>query len=252
MTIGMLLDMHLVLANFLLVLAVLAAMLLLVCRCRRLVAPARECAGDRDPTGLWLCAGGEFGFVLLAEIKPPGWCRFVSQAVLAALVLSMLIAPLIVHYSDRVALRFARSEWLLRSMELTNIFAQSMGNEKHAIICGFGRSGQTLARFMAQEEVSYVALDLDPERVREAGAAGENVVFGDAARREALVAAGVTRASVLIVTFADARAAERILHLVHELKPDLRLLCVPTTTPTWNACAVPVRPKSFRNRLRPA
>jgi len=222
-TIGMLLDMHLVLANFLLVLAVLAAMLLLKFAVAgglsRLLGSA---PGTAIRTGLWLCAGGEFGFVLLAEIKPLGLVPlFVSQAVLAALVLSMLIAPLIVHYSDRVALRFARSEWLLRSMELTNIFAQSMGNEKHAIICGFGRSGQTLARFMAQEEVSYVALDLDPERVREAGAAGENVVFGDAARREALVAAGVTRASVLIVTFADARAAERILHLVHELKPDL-------------------------------
>ncbi|HNJ77205.1 MAG TPA: monovalent cation:proton antiporter-2 (CPA2) family protein [Azospira sp.] len=222
-TIGMLLDMHLVLANFWLVLAVLAAMLLLKFAVAgglsRLLGSA---PGTAIRTGLWLCAGGEFGFVLLAEIKPLGLVpSFVSQAVLAALVLSMLIAPLIVHYSDRIALRFARSEWLLRSMELTNIFAQSMGNEKHAIICGFGRSGQTLARFMAQEEVSYVALDLDPERVREAGAAGENVVFGDAARREALVAAGVTRASVLIVTFADARAAERILHLVHELKPDL-------------------------------
>ena len=222
-TIGMLLDMHLVLANFLLVLAVLAAMLLLKFAVAgglsRLLGTA---PGTAIRTGLWLCAGGEFGFVLLAEIKPLGLVpSFVSQAVLAALVLSMLIAPLIVHYSDRIALRFARSEWLLRSMELTNIFAQSMGNEKHAIICGFGRSGQTLARFMAQEEVSYVALDLDPERVREAGAAGENVVFGDATRREALVAAGVTRASVLIVTFADARAAERILHLVHELKPDL-------------------------------
>ncbi len=222
-TIGMLLDMHLVMSNFLLVLAVLAAMLVLKFAVAgglsRLLGGA---PGTSIRTGLWLCAGGEFGFVLLADIKQLGLVpSFVAQAVLAALVLSMLLAPLIVHYSDRVALRFATSEWLLRSMELTNIFAQSMGNEKHAIICGFGRSGQTLARFMVQEDVSYVALDLDPERVREAGAAGENVVFGDASRRETLTAAGVMRASVLIVTFADARAAERILHLVHELKPDL-------------------------------
>jgi len=89
------------------------------------------------------------------------------------------------------------------------------------VICGFGRSGQYLARFMAQEGVSYVALDLDPERVREAAAAGENVVFGDATRRETLIAAGVARASVLIVTFADTRAAEKVLHHVRELKPEL-------------------------------
>lgn len=222
-TIGMLLDVHLVLDNALAVLGVLVALLVLkglvVGGLSRLFGSA---PGTAIRTGLWLCAGGEFGFVLLAEIKrldlvPP----LASQAVLAALVLSMLIAPIIVNYADRIALRFAASEWLLRSMELTSILAQSMGTERHAIICGFGRSGQTLARFMAQEDVTYMALDLDPERVREAAAAGENVVFGDAARRETLVAAGVARASVLVVAIAESRAAEKILHLAHELKPDL-------------------------------
>ncbi len=222
-TIGMLLDMHLVLSNFLLVLGVLAVLLVvkfaIVGGLSRLLGAS---PGTAIRSGLWLCAGGEFGFVLLAEIKRFNLVPSVaSQAVLAALVLSMLLAPIIVHYADRIALRFASSEWLLRSMELTNIFARSMGTEKHAIICGFGRSGQTLARFMAQEDVTYVALDLDPERVREAAAAGENVVFGDASRRETLVAAGISRASVLIITFVDSRAAERLLHLAHELKPDL-------------------------------
>ncbi|HEX5803534.1 MAG TPA: monovalent cation:proton antiporter-2 (CPA2) family protein [Azospira sp.] len=222
-TIGMLLDARLVLANLPLVLGVLVALLLVkfvvVGGFSRLFGAA---PGTAIRSGLWLCAGGEFGFVLLAEIKRFGLVPpLASQAVLAALVLSMLLAPIIVQYADRLVLRFAASEWLLRSMELTNIFAQSMGTERHAIICGFGRSGQTLARFMAQEEVGYMALDLDPERVREAAAAGENVVFGDAARRETLLAAGIKRASVLIVTFADTRAAERILHLVQELKPDL-------------------------------
>jgi len=222
-TIGMLLDMQLVLDNFLIVLAVLVTLLVfkfvIVGGVSRLLGAS---PGTAIRTGLWLCAGGEFGFVLLAEIKQFSLVpALASQVVLAALVLSMLLAPLIVHYSDRIALRFAASEWLLRSMELTNIFAQSMGTERHAIICGFGRSGQTLARFMAHEHVTYVALDLDPEHVREAAAAGENVVFGDASRRETLIAAGVARASVLIITFADSRAAERILHLVHDIKPDL-------------------------------
>ena len=62
-----------------------------------------------------------------------------------------------------------------------------MATEKHAIICGFGRSGQYLARYLAQEGVSYVALDLDPERVQDAAAAGENVVYGDASQRENLM-----------------------------------------------------------------
>jgi CPA2 family monovalent cation:H+ antiporter-2 len=222
-TIGMMLDIPLVLQNFALVLAVLGA--LLVIKFALVGGLSRffgSTPGTSMRTGLWLCAGGEFGFVLLSEIRNLHLAPSLAlQAVLAALVLSMMLAPIIVHYSDRLVLRFASSEWLLRSMELTLVAAQSMQTEKHAIICGFGRSGQYLARFLAQENVSYVALDLDPERVREAAAAGENVVYGDTTRRETLVAAGIARASVLIVSFADTRAAEKVLRHVQELKPEL-------------------------------
>jgi len=178
--------------------------------------------GTAMRTGLWLCAGGEFGFVLIADIRHlPLLPGAVLQVVVAALVLSMLLAPLIVMHSEKIVMRFCASEWMLRAMELTQIAASSMATEKHAIICGYGRSGQYLARFLEQEGVSYVALDLDPERVREAAAAGDTVVYGDAARREALVAAGLMRASVLIVSYADADSALRVLALVRALRPEL-------------------------------
>jgi len=178
--------------------------------------------GTAMRTGLWLCAGGEFGFVLIAHIKDlPLLPGATLQVVTAALVLSMLLAPLIVMQSERIVMRFCASEWMLRAMELTQIAAHSMATDKHAIICGYGRSGQYLARFMAQEGISYVALDLDPERVREAAAAGDTVVYGDAGRREALVAAGLMRASVVIVSYADPGSALRVLSLVRELRPEL-------------------------------
>ena len=178
--------------------------------------------GTAMRTGLWLCAGGEFGFVLIADIRHlPLLPGAVLQVVVAALVLSMLLAPLIVMHSEKIVMRFCASEWMLRAMELTQIAASSMATDKHAIICGYGRSGQYLARFLEQEGVSYVALDLDPERVREAAAAGDTVVYGDAARREALVAAGLMRASVLIVSYADADSALRVLALVRALRPEL-------------------------------
>ena len=222
-TVGMMLDMALVAANLLLVLAVLAALLslkfALVYGLSRLFG---SFPGAAMRSGLWLCSGGEFGFVLLSDIGQFAVApAHVVQVILAALVISMLLAPIIVHNSDRLVLRFAASEWLMRSMQLTRVAAQAMSTEKHAVICGFGRSGQYLARFMAQEDVSYVALDLDPERVREAAAAGENVVYGDATKREMLVAAGIGRASVLVVSFLDRRAAERVLRHVQELAPGL-------------------------------
>ncbi len=219
-TIGMKLDMPILLKNWGAVLLVLLALLVVKALVVGLVARRMGTSpGNAIRSALWLCAGGEFGFVLLGEAgRIP---RQVEQVVLSALVLSMLVAPFIVHYCERVVTRFVGSEWLLKSMQLTQLAARSMGTEKHAIICGFGRSGQFLARFLAQEGVAYVALDLDPERVREAAAAGETVIFADAARRETLLAAGLQRASVVIVAVDDPHGAEKILHHVRAYRPDL-------------------------------
>ena len=171
---------------------------------------------------MWLCAGGEFGFVLLGEITHMP--KAIEQAALTILVLSMLIAPFIIHYSERLVMRFVASEWMMRSMQLTTIAAQSMGTEKHALLCGFGRSGQYLARFLAQEAINYIALDLDPDRVREAAAGGETVVFADAGRKDALIAAGLMRASVVIVTVSDTPLAEKILFHVLAVRPDIPVI----------------------------
>ncbi|MEO8441219.1 MAG: NAD-binding protein, partial [Betaproteobacteria bacterium] len=89
------------------------------------------------------------------------------------------------------------------------------------VVCGYGRSGQNLARLLESEGFHFIALDVDPKRVKEAAAAGEHVVYGDAARREVLIAAGLLRARALVVTIADSSLALRILAHVRELKPGL-------------------------------
>jgi CPA2 family monovalent cation:H+ antiporter-2 len=176
-------------------------------------------------SGLWLCAGGEFGFVILARSDDVNLLDAATlQPVLAAMVLSLLLAPLIVHFSERLVFRFVASEWLLRSMQLTQLAAQSLSSDKHAIICGYGRTGQHLARFLEAEGVSFMALDLDPERVREANIAAEAVSYGDSSKKETLLAAGLSRASVVIITFADVDAALRVIHRVRELRPDVAIV----------------------------
>ena len=219
-TIGVKLDLHIMIDHWWQVLLMLIALIGIKGTIVGLLSwRLGATSGNAIRAALWLCAGGEFGFVLLGEIAQMP--RAVEQVALTTLVLSMLAAPFIVHYSERIVIRFASNEWLMRSMQLTQIAARSMGTEKHAIICGFGRNGQYLARFLGQEGVSHIALDLDPERIREAAAGGENVVFGDVGRKETLLAAGLMRASVVIVALNDTPLAEKVLHHVHDLRPDL-------------------------------
>ena len=173
-------------------------------------------------TGLDLAQGGEFGFVLLSlaaplNLVPPA----MLQTALAAMVLSMLAAPFIIERSERIVRHFSGAEWLARAMELHNVAVQSMAANQHVVVCGYGRSGQNLPRLLDLEGFSFIALDVDPGRVKEAAAAGERVVYGDAARREVLIAAGLLRARALVVTIADSALALRILAQVRELKPGL-------------------------------
>ncbi len=182
-------------------------------------------AGVAMRTGLNLAQAGEFGFVLLALAAGQAVLAVPTmQVVLAAMVVSMLLAPFIIERSERMARHFSGAEWMNRAMQLHNIAVQTMATEGHVVICGYGRTGQHLSRMLEREKIQFVALDLDPERVREAGAAGETVVYGDAARREVLVAAGVQRARALVVTYADVPSAQRVLAQVQAIRPDLPVL----------------------------
>jgi len=182
-------------------------------------------AGSALRTGLALAQGGEFGLVLVGQAQSVALLeRDLFQLVVAAVLLSMLAAPFLIQASDRLVLRWSSAEWMLQSLALHRVAAQSLATERHVVLCGYGRTGQRLAHLLEQERIECVALDTDSERVRGAAAAGERVVFGDASRREILVAAGIARASVLVITFSDTQLALRILHHARELNPALPVI----------------------------
>ena len=182
-------------------------------------------SGTALRAGLALAQGGEFGFVLLAQAGAAGVVpEATRQPLLAAMILSMMATPILIGASNRIVLRFATSEWMLRSLEMHRIAVESLEVERHVIILGYGRNGQHIARLLDAEGVRYVALDLDTERVREAALAGDTVVFADCARREALIAAGILRAAAVVITFADSEAAVRVLAHIHSLNESVPVI----------------------------
>lgn len=220
-TVGMMLDPGLVAEQALLVLALLAALVAFKFGLVALLARAFGVSpGGALRVALALAQGGEFGFVLLAQASSAGVVGdALGQPLLAAMVLSMIATPFMIGASNRIVLRFASSEWMLRSLAMHQVAVQSFGTERHVIILGYGRNGQHVARLLDAEKVRYIALDLDPERVREAALAGDTVVFADSSRREALIAAGVLRAAAVVVTFAESTEAVRAIAHVQSLNP---------------------------------
>jgi CPA2 family monovalent cation:H+ antiporter-2 len=225
-TVGMYLDPHVVVEHFgwmvLLLFGPVLAKLVLIVILARMFGSSLSTALR---TGFYLAQAGEFAIVLLAvsvdvAVVEPTF----AQLVLAAMVLSMLSAPLLIQFAEPLARRLTANDWLARAAQVTQIAARNMARQEHVIICGFGRSGQNLARLLEQEEIPFIALDSDPERVREAAADGSSVVYGDAGRREALIAAGLPKARAVAVTFADIPTALKILNHVQQLRHEVPVI----------------------------
>ena len=212
-SIGMMLDWRIVLERWPLVLLlaslpVLFKLLLVTGLAKWLGATA----GVSLRTGLYLAQAGEFGFVLLSLTQSNGLVPpHLMNPILASMVLSMLATPFIVMHSNTIVMKLVSSEWLQQSLQMTTIARKAINVDKHVIICGYGRCGQNLGQMLAREGIPYIALDLDPDRVRQAAAAGDSVVFGDAVRLQSLMAAGLARASAVVVTYLDTASALKVL-----------------------------------------
>ncbi|TXH70746.1 MAG: potassium transporter Kef [Thiothrix sp.] len=163
-------------------------------------------------TGLVLAQGGEFGFALLSLALSYGLLTADEvQADLAAIVISMAIAPLIIRSNDKVTRKLLSDSYLRQRYKDAHAFRQEVKEiENHVIICGYRRVGQGLARLLEEQGVPYLGLELDSKIVTEAWEAGESVYYADASRTEILMAAGIQRARLVVITIVDAEIAKQI------------------------------------------
>ncbi|WP_172954900.1 monovalent cation:proton antiporter family protein [Aeromonas sobria] len=221
-TIGMAMDWQLVAWAWWQVLV--CVVLLVLCK-SLLVLLAGRLMGERKrdsmAAGIMLSQVGEFGFVLLALALHHG---LLDQQLVSLLIgigiISIAMTPWLVTQAHSLARSLTDPALLTRS----EVAQSGLSKNQHVIIAGFGRAGQTCARFLKIEEIPFLALDLDPERVSEAKLAGEQVAFGDASRRDILLAAGLLRARLVIITFDDRKRVEAMLALIRELAGDLKVL----------------------------
>jgi len=226
-TVGMLLDVGLLLRDLPLVTAILLGMLLLKAAIVAVVAkPATKSWFKSLRTGVIVAQGGEFGFALLILLLRKSLLDpAIVQPLLAATVLSMVLSPLIIRHNRRITRIILRESGnplteAMRHEQVTLAAAQ----REHVVICGFGRVGQNIARVLEQTGFEYIALDVDPYRIRTGRQAGDPVVYGDAGQVKVLENVGLAHASVVVITFANPDVALRILRAIRELRTDVPIL----------------------------
>jgi CPA2 family monovalent cation:H+ antiporter-2 len=226
-TVGMLLDVALLLRHFPMVAAIVAGMLLLKAAVVTAAAkPATRSWFKALRTGVVVGQGGEFGFALLTlllrrELLDPG----VVQPLLAAIVLSMVLSPILIRHNRRITRALLGESGPAHSEAMRETRATlAVAERDHVVICGFGRVGQNIARVLEQTGFEYIALDLDAYRIRVGRQAGDPVIYGDAGEMKVLENVGVAHASCVVITFANPEVALRILRAVRELRADVPVL----------------------------
>lgn len=177
-------------------------------------------------TGWLLAVGGEFGFALLAIALHAGVIeQHAGQIVLTSVLFSMIVAPFIIRYNHALASLCAPRPIRQKDEVAPQLSIESIGHVRdHVIICGYGRIGQSVVHFLEKEKIPYVALDLDPAKVKEAHIAGERVFYGDAGERDILEAVGVSTARLLVISHEDVASAHKVLHHIRTLRPGLPVM----------------------------
>jgi CPA2 family monovalent cation:H+ antiporter-2 len=226
-SVGMMLDFHALWRELGLILVLLVAM---ICVKAAVAAAATRLFVDSTfkslRTGLTLAVGGEFGIALLTLLlQNKAISPEIAQPMLVAVVLAMLLAPLILANNKRVA------RWVLgergppkTAIEREDAATLEVAKREHVILCGFGRVGQNVARVLEAQGFEYIAIDLDPVRVRTARQIGQPVVYGDSADQQVLEECGLATANAVVISFSDPRIALAILRSLRQRRTDVAVL----------------------------
>ncbi len=222
MTIGMSLNVDMLMETFAsiigLTIALMASKALIIIGLCRLFGFSLSAAIH---AGLLLSQGGEFAFVLFALASQNGLLESnTSQILLVMVTMSMALTPLVAQAGKRFSQKLAK----VSLSKPDQIITETLDLSNHVIVCGYGRVGHTVARLLENENIPYVAADMDSYMVSRERKSGVPVYYGDSARTHVLNALGVKRARAAVITHNDTRVALQTIAAIRDSNPDLPIV----------------------------
>jgi len=219
MMIGMSIDISIILEQWLIVSGLLIGLLLTK---TVIIVILSKIMGNKIAisikVGLALAQGGEFGFVMFGAALTLGLIAAnLANILLATIALSMIVTPLMFSLGKFIEAKINRDK------ELSTDIKDSDKNELNAqvLIAGFGRVGQTVAKVLSDANISYIALDLDQNRVAKCRKNGMNVFYGDTDQIKVLQSAGADQVQVAVITLDNKITSKNVVSSLRKNYPQL-------------------------------
>ena len=214
MSVGMSLDIRLVLADWKLLLgAVLAYMALKSAGIYTVARATKASHGDALQRAALMAQGGEFAFVLYSAATAAGIVDGNVNALLtAAIILSMALTPLAV-----LALRWVMPAPPPPSMDGVEDVMAGDAQSGSVLVIGFGRFGQIASQALLARGIDVVIIENDTDMIRAAAQFGFKVFYGDGTRLDVLHASGASHAKAILVCVDKKEVTSKIVGLLkHE------------------------------------
>jgi CPA2 family monovalent cation:H+ antiporter-2 len=226
-TVGMLLDVRLLIDEFGVVFSMLVGLVVLKAAAGALVTRLFVDSWFKSiRTGIVISIAGEFGIALLTIVLQDGGLPTqIGQPLLVAIALSMMVSPFIIANNKRVVRFLLREKGPPRTaIERENAATTALAEREHVILCGFGRVGQNVGRVLDMHGFEFIALDLDPARVRAARQAGDSIIYGDSSDEDLLLRAGLMKATAVVISFSDPNTSINILRSIRAVRKEVPVL----------------------------
>jgi monovalent cation:proton antiporter-2 (CPA2) family protein len=228
--VGMSLDLQLLLAHPILVLA-LAFLLMAIKIAIVAIILLQQKFNLRDSLlqSIMLAQGGEFAFVVMASANEIHFLpESITNYVVLVVGISMaLTGPMVMLYQGLIQRATLQKKALQTShLEASSLsdLAESGEHKPEVIVAGFGRFGQMIGRVLIANNIPYNALDKNPDHIEFLKKFGVKSYYGDPARMDLLEAAGIRDAKVLVVCIDEVEDSLKIVREVSEKYPQVALI----------------------------
>ncbi len=216
MSVGMSLNVPLVLADWQLI--ALGVVAFMVVQGLAVYLVARAFGADNHEAvhrAAHFAQGGEFAFVLYAAALASGIMDARIAAIMTAIVvLSMALAPLVVLAQRR----------LLPPPEISREGVEdAAGLRGRVLFIGFGRFAQVVSQSLLARGVDISLIETDVEMIQVAARFGFKIYYGDGARLDVLRASGAQTAEAILICVDKPETTDRIVALVRSEFPHAKI-----------------------------